>query len=142
MKKGFTARQSVFIAVPKEKVWEALVTPSLIKEYFFGTETISDFKKGSSIIYRGEWDGKTYEDKGTILEVIPNKLLKYNYWSSMSPLEDTPENYSDITYLLKEEKEGTIFEVEQDNCRSEEVKKHSEENWKAVKNNMKLMLEK
>jgi hypothetical protein len=31
-----------------------------------GTEVISDWKEGSTIIYTGEYEGKKYHDKGLI----------------------------------------------------------------------------
>src|SRR5258706_3209022 len=42
-------------------------SPEILKQYYFGADIISDWKMGSSIIYKGEWQGKPYEDKGTIL---------------------------------------------------------------------------
>ena len=49
------------INAPVSKVWQALTDPALIKQYLFGTETKSDWKKGSSITYTGVWEGKSYE---------------------------------------------------------------------------------
>src|SRR5687767_13143574 len=98
MKSDITATVSINIDAPVSKVWKALTTPELIKKYFFGTEAISDWKQGSPLLFKGEWEGKTYKDKGTILEVVENKLFRYNYWSSMSGIEDKPENYVIVTY--------------------------------------------
>src|SRR5688572_1862425 len=103
MKNQLTGRASVTIDAPVSKVWEALTTPELIKKYFFGTNAISDWKEGSPLIFKGEWEGKSYEDKGVILKSVPNKIFKYNYWSSMSGIEDKPENYVTITYNLHED---------------------------------------
>lgn len=58
------AKVSATINAPIAKVWDALVTPEIIKRYFFGTTVVSDWKEGSSIIWKGEWEGKTYQDKG------------------------------------------------------------------------------
>ena len=60
--KGFAAAASVTIAATAERVWDALTNPSLIKQYLFGTDAISDWKPGSPITYRGVWEGKPYED--------------------------------------------------------------------------------
>src|SRR5437773_1994539 len=98
MKSDITGSVNITISVPATKVWKALTTPSIIKQYFFGTDAIPDWKVGSPLTFKGEWQGKQYEDKGTILDLIPQKLFKYSYWSSMSGREDTPENYADITY--------------------------------------------
>ena len=50
---------------PAKNVWEALINPAMIKQYFFGTDVVSDWKVGNSIVWRGTWQGKEYEDKGT-----------------------------------------------------------------------------
>ena len=80
--------------------------------------------------------------KGIIKEKEKNKHLKYNYWSSMSGIENKPENYVDISYDLKEEHGKTILTITQENVPTEEMKKHSEQNWNTVLDNLKKMLEK
>jgi len=86
------------------------------------------------------WDGKPYEDKGTILALDPEKLLKYNYWSNWAG-EDTLENRQIISYHLKSESGNTIFQLIQENCPSEEAKEHSAGNWNIVLSSLKEMLE-
>jgi uncharacterized protein YndB with AHSA1/START domain len=142
MSTGLIAKATVHINAPAAKVWDALTNPYLIKQYFFGTEAISDWKTGSSLIFRGEWEGKSYVDKGTILASEPNKLFRYNYLSSMSNLEDKPENYANITYELNEDGGKTTLNVTQDNIATEEARTHSEENWAYILNSMKELIEK
>lgn len=141
MSKSLSLKVSVSINVPKSKVWSALTDPAQIKQYLFGTDTISDWKVGSPIVFRGTWDGKPYEDKGHILELEKNSLLKYNYWSNFSGDKDEPANYSNITYLLTEEKGRTMFTLRQDNIRTKEAQVQSENNWGMVLNKMKNLLE-
>jgi uncharacterized protein YndB with AHSA1/START domain len=126
---------------PISKVWKALVTPELIKKYLFGTETVTDWKVGSPIAFRGSWEGKTYEDKGIILAIEPEKLFRYTYWSSMSGIPDLPENYAEVGYALSQENGQTIFTLTQGGIESEEKKKHSESNWKMVMDNLKKVVE-
>jgi len=141
MTETFTAIKSITIDVPAGKVWEALTKPELIKQYLLGTNVSSDWKVGSKITYRGEWKGKTYEDKGEILQVIPNKLLQSTFWSGSSGMEDKPENYVVVTYELEEANGGTRVSVSQDRCPSREACKDSEENWGKVLEAMKRLLE-
>ena len=142
MKNNIAAKVSTTINAPLSKVWDALTKPELIKQYFFGTNTDTDWKVGSPITFTGEWEGKSYQDKGTILQVEPNKLIKYNYWSSMSGIEDKPENYVDITYTLSEENGKTSLSITQENIPDEKMKEHSAENWRTVLDNLKEMVEK
>ena len=123
------------------KVWEALTKPELIKKYFFGTEVVTDWKEGSPIIWRGIWEGKPYEEKGNVLEVQPGQFLKYNYWSPSSGTEDKPENYSIITYTVKEANGKTEFTLTQSGFKSEEDRDHSIGNWKMVMDGLKKLLE-
>jgi uncharacterized protein YndB with AHSA1/START domain len=132
---------SIEINVPKSRVWNALTDPEEIKKYLFGTNTITDWKKGSPIKFIGEWEGKAYEDKGTIFENEKEKILKYSYWSAFSGREDIPENHQTVTYILTEGNGKTFFKLSQDNCFSEEAKKHSEENWRSILNKLKQLLE-
>jgi uncharacterized protein YndB with AHSA1/START domain len=142
MKSNITGKVSIDIEASAQKVWEALTTPALIRQYFFGTTAVSDWKEGSPLIFKGEWQGKTYEDHGIILKVIPHKLFKYNYWSSMSGTEDKPENYADITYELSEKNDVTTLTVLQDNIPDENMKEHSQQNWKKVMTGLKELVEK
>ncbi|HJP64384.1 MAG TPA: SRPBCC family protein [Mucilaginibacter sp.] len=138
---NLTLKTSIEINAPAAKVWEALTNPAIVKQYFFGTNVKTDWKKGSPIIWEGEWDGKTYQDTGKILEVDPGKSVKYNYWSSMSGTEDIPANYLDITYDLSENGGKTLLTITQEKIKSEEAKNHSEQNWKSVFGKMKEMVE-
>jgi uncharacterized protein YndB with AHSA1/START domain len=141
MDKKFTAKATTTIHAPASKVWDALTKPDLIKQYLFNTEVISDWKEGSPITYKGEWEGKPFEDKGKILKMEPEKLLMSTHWSPLSGVPDSPENYHTVTYTLSEKDGGTEVTITQDNNASEEEKAHSEENWKTVLAGMKELLE-
>jgi uncharacterized protein YndB with AHSA1/START domain len=142
MKYPFVATVEIFIRATPERVWQGLTDPALVKQYFFGTEVISDWKTGSPLIYKGTWEGKEYLEKGTILESEPPKRLRTDYFSSFSELPNIPENYLIITYDLIPEKDGTLLRVTQENIDTQERKQHSEENWKNVLTGLKELLEK
>ncbi len=141
MKNKFIGKASITIKAPVEKVWDALTKPEIIKKYFFGTDAHSTWKPGSPITFSGEWQGKKYSDKGTILDILPNKILKYSYWSSMSGIEDKPENYVIITNELSQDGDSSTLNITQENIPDEKTKNHSEENWKLVLEAMKKLLE-
>ena len=131
-------KESVTINAPVSKVWQALIDPAIIKQYFFGTEAKSDWKPGSPITFTGEWKGQSYKDKGTILKVEPNKLLQHTYWSSMAGLEDIPENYITVTNRLEGDDKQTKLTISQDMCTDEEEAK---EMWKTVLAGLKKTVE-
>ncbi|MEP7141770.1 MAG: SRPBCC domain-containing protein [Ferruginibacter sp.] len=142
MKNNLTANSTINILSTSSAVWDALTKPELIRQYFYGTEAISDWREGSPIIFKGEWDGKSYEDKGTILIAEPDKLFRYAYWSSMSGIEDKPENYVTITYELFEDGGITTLDITKENFPDEELKMHSIQKWRKVLNGLKALLEK
>jgi uncharacterized protein YndB with AHSA1/START domain len=141
MDNKFTAKATTTIHAPASKVWAALTKPSLIKQYLFGTDVISDWRVGSPITYEGEWEGKPFEDKGEILKIEPEKLLMSTHWSPLSGVPDRPENYHTVTYTLSERGDSTEVTITQDNNSTQEEKVHSEKNWKTVLDGMKSLLE-
>ena len=72
---SYSSSVSIIINASPEKIWEALTVPEKVKEYFFGTNLVTDWKVGSPILFRGEWEGKAYEDKSTVLEFNPPHSL-------------------------------------------------------------------
>ena len=141
MTEEITLKKSIHINASTAKVWEALTNPELIKKYFFGTECISDWKKGSPILYKGIYEGKAYEDKGNILDIEKGKFILYNYWSSFSGTEDIPANYSEIKYELSADNNGTIFTIIQRGFKTQETHDHSDTNWGYVMDGLKKMLD-
>jgi uncharacterized protein YndB with AHSA1/START domain len=141
MKSTIKGTAVIIINATIAEVWEALTDPVIIRQYFFGTETLTDWKPGHSIKFRGEWQGRRYEDKGTILDIVKHKLIKYSYWSSMSGIEDKPENYVIITYELNGRDGNVKLQVTQENIPNERMKEHSVENWKVVLKSLQELLE-
>jgi len=141
MSKTHIAKAEITINTPASKVWDALTKPDLIKQYLFGTEVATDWQVGSPITYKGTWEGKTYEDKGKILQIEPGKLLVSTYWSSFLGVPDIAENYQTVRYELSAESDGTRLTITQDNNDTQEAAAHSEQNWKMVLDAIKKLLE-
>jgi uncharacterized protein YndB with AHSA1/START domain len=141
MKNTLIARAHITISAPIAKVWDALVNPEMIRQYLFGTNTVSDWKEGSPIVWKGEWEGKPYEDKGVILQLKPERLLQYSHFSPLSGQSDVPENYHTVTIELSSEEKGTLIQLSQDNNSTEEDREHSEKNWGMVLTGLKKLLE-
>ncbi len=142
MTNTLTLNTSISINAPKSKVWMALIDPEQVKKYFFGTVLKSDWKVGSAITFSGEWEGKPYLDKGIILQIEKEKILKYNYWSSFSGTENKLENYATIIYALEEKDGQTTIFISQDSIKSKEALEHSEQNWQMIMKSLKELLEK
>lgn len=135
------ARVSTTIDAPASKIWEALVTPEIIRQYMFGTEVHSDFRVGSPITWKGEWQGKRYEDKGVIREFQPPQLLQYSHFSPLTGEKDIPENYHIVTIELREKDGKTSVTLTQDNNPTDKAREHSEKNWKMMLDGLKKTVE-
>jgi len=55
------------------------VNPGIIKQHMFGTEVVSDLAEGSPIVWKSEWQGKKFEDKGAILKMKPQRMISYSH---------------------------------------------------------------
>jgi uncharacterized protein YndB with AHSA1/START domain len=142
MPRELTATATETIDVPASVVWDALINPAKIKQYLFGSDVVSSFEEGSPIVYKGEWDGKSFEDKGMVVKVEPEKELVCTHWSPMSGTADSPENYHQVSYSLAPAGNSTRVSIRQDNNADEEERQHSAGMWQVVLENMKNFLEK
>jgi len=138
---GLVATATTEIDAAPDQVWDALVDPDQIKEYMFGSDVESDFRPGSAITWRGEYEGKAYEDKGTVLEVEPRRRLSVTHYSPMSGQPDVPENYHVVTYELTELRNGTRVSLRQDNNATADEVEHSKQNWSTVLAGLKRCVE-
>ncbi len=141
MDKKLVAKASTTIHAPVAKVWDALINPATIKQYMFGTNVVSDWKKGSPIVWKGEWQGRKYEDKGVILDLQPQRKLSYSHFSPLSGLPEKPENFHTVTFDLVDRGQQTLVALSQDNNADEKEREHSQKNWETMLTGLKKLLE-
>lgn len=142
MNKNLKVSKSIEINSKGEQVWDALTNPEKIKVYLFGTETITNWKVGSPIIFQGEYEGHKYKDKGNVLKNELNSLLQYNYWSQFSSLEDTLENYAIVTYKIGIVSENKVnFTWTQEGFSSQEGFEHTEKTLNGMLEQIKNLVE-
>ena len=132
---------STVIDAPIDVVWRAITTPSQIKRWFFGVDTDSDWTVGSQLVHSGEYQGKPYVDKGTILEFEPPKRLVHTHWSDVSGKPDAPDNYQHVAWELAERDGGTELTITERNLPSDEAAKTSEQAWEMALASLKKVLE-
>lgn len=134
-----TATASAVISATPAEVWRALTTPEMVREYMFGAEVRTDWKKGGEIRFTGAYDGHPYEDKGTIEAIAPRKCLAFTHWSSMSGEPDTPENHHLVTYQLARSGRRTKITVSEENVPTEKLEECSS-NWAKVLDGLKKLV--
>lgn len=143
-------KNSITINAPASEVWDALVNPEQTKKYMFGCETVSDWRPGSALLWKGNYEGNEMVFvKGKIVEIQPGKFLAY---TTIDPnnvsIEDKPENYLTVTYDLKTDNGQTILTVTQGDFSTvaEGEKRYNEafnggEGWNPVLTEIKKLLE-
>ncbi len=109
-------KNSIAFQAPATKVWDVLTKPEYTQVYMFGCETVSDWSKGSPLLWKGNYEGaEMIFVKGTILEIKPPFLLQYSTIDPNADIEDIPENYLHVTYELAESNAQTLLTVTQGN---------------------------
>ena len=103
-----TSDSTVKILAPAEKIWLALTSPGLVKQWQYGSDLLTTWEVGAPIVFRNEWNGQVFEQKGTVLEFSPESRLKYSLFFPRPGVQDIPENYFVMTYELAES-DGTTF---------------------------------
>jgi uncharacterized protein YndB with AHSA1/START domain len=105
----------ISINASKSKVWNALIDPEQTKKYMFGCETVSDWKPGSTLLWKGTYESKEMIFvKGHVIDIQSEKLLSYTVIDPNNPaVPDIPENYLTVTYELATENNQTILTVTQ-----------------------------
>lgn len=95
--------RSLILNASKTQVWNLLTNPDETKKYMFNCEAHSNWIEGSTIRWKGNYQGYESGEKGIILEIAPNQHLKYSSIDPNFGIEDITKNYLHITYDLVEQ---------------------------------------
>lgn len=104
-------------------------------------EVISDWKVGSSIVFRGDLHGLAFENKGVIRQFEQDQVLEYTFWSTLSELPDAPENYSVVRFALTGEENQTVLTLTISKLITYTILKHHEFYWGVTLNEIKKLAE-
>jgi uncharacterized protein YndB with AHSA1/START domain len=135
------ATAQITIHALPERVWKALTDPEEIKQYMMGATVTSNWTLGSDITWKGEWQGKAFEDKGKIVQFEENKKLRYTHYSPLSGKADSPENYHTVSVSLEEAEDKTRVTLSQTGNESEKEQEHAAQNWQNMLAGMKKLIE-
>lgn len=136
-----TVIKNVELKATPDKVWDALTKPDLTKQYFFDCESISDYKKGSSIEFIMRKDKQDIVCvKGIITVCLENKMLAYTCFSPQT--ENTPDKHTLVTMALIPEKDNTRLTITQGPFKEDEDRyNQTNDGWNFVLNGLKKLLE-
>ena len=102
---------TITVDASKQKVWNALTQPNLVKLWQYGSDLITDWTIGNKIEFITEWEGKIFKQWGTVLDFKPTDSLTYNLFAPRPDLEDKPENYFVMKYILTDTNGKTKVEI-------------------------------
>jgi uncharacterized protein YndB with AHSA1/START domain len=143
MTQEFIVVKSIEILATPDRVWSALTESDKIAQWMGDTHIETKWEMGGDIIFTGTMPNfnRKYRDRGTILVVEQGKLLRYNRWSEITRLPDTPQNRTLITFILDEMEEKTRLTVRHENFHSEVEYKHANFFWPVALHMLKNLLE-
>ncbi len=117
----------------QEQLWQVLTQSEYTRQYMFNCAVTSEWVKGSSIEWEGIFQGYNAYQKGEILEINPYTLLQYSTFDPYYGLEDRPENYIHVTYLLEATGKATRFTIINETFDGDKKRlQHIDEGWKMV----------
>ena len=138
---GMVAGVSVEINASRQAVWQALTDPEMIQQYMFGTIVESDWQLGSPIKWKGEWQGRAYEDHGEVLQIEEAELLQYSHISGVALAAGNLDAGHTVTVRLAEQDGVTTVRLAQDGNANHEEVDHAAENWKMMLQGLKNLVE-
>jgi uncharacterized protein YndB with AHSA1/START domain len=112
---------TITINASLEKVWATITQPEFVKLWQYGSDLITSWEIGSDIRFRTEWQGTVFEQWGKVLAVKPFELVSYSLFAPRPNLEDKPENYFIMHYLLSTDGTQTKLEIVQEDNRPNAV---------------------
>jgi uncharacterized protein YndB with AHSA1/START domain len=128
-----------FIRTTPEKLWTALTSPDLMKDYWFGMHCESDWTPGSP--WRLVFEDGRVADAGEIVEADPNRRLAIKWRNEFKP-EMKAEGYSLCTFELEPADGAVKLTVthEMDRAESKFIEGVST-GWPRILSNLKSLLE-
>jgi len=129
------------ISASPQQVWDAMTDPEAISRFMFGSKVETDWEEGSPITWSGEYDGRPFQDKGEILEVVENQRLRMTHFSPLSGEDDVPENHHTLDYRLEDRGASTRLTLDQDGNDSAEQAEQFAGNWQMMLDQLKKYVE-
>jgi len=132
---------SLIINAPVQKAWDALTKPELVKQWQFGSTLITSWQPGDEIRFRAEWKNQVFEQWGKVLEVVPFQKIRYSLFAPRPGLEDKPENYFEMSYVLSEDNGHVRLDIIQEDNRPGAIQEEPQGEENAVLKTLKSLVE-
>ncbi len=138
-----TYSKTIDINASTSTVWNALTKPAIMQKWMAEADIdiLTDWQVGAPFIIRGSLHGIKFENRGTVLQFEPEKLLCYTHLSSISRLRDVSESYSVLTFELAPLKGQTALTLTVSNFPTETIYKHFAFYWNVTLGILKKQIE-
>ncbi|MDR6784359.1 uncharacterized protein YndB with AHSA1/START domain [Pedobacter africanus] len=140
-----TFTKTIHIDASRSKLWEVLTRPGLMRQWLSDSalDIKTSWKIGSPItmLVAAESYKDCFENKGTVLQFEPERLLQYSHLSSLSKLHDHIENYTVITFLLAALDGKTTLTLTLNNFPTETIYQHLAFYWNITLELLKKLIE-
>jgi uncharacterized protein YndB with AHSA1/START domain len=127
-----TAQVSRVIPAKSDKVWDTLTSKAGMKAYMMGADVQTDWKVGSLITMKGEFNGKPFEDKGEVRSFEPGKRFSYTHQSGgrgqehLVTFEVAPKDGGTEVMITQANADGSVTDADR------EHKAQYEKTWAAM----------
>jgi len=131
---------TTYIATTPEKLWQALINGEFTKQYFFGSEFVSDWQVGSSFKLMNK---DKVDHHGEVLAYEPHRLLSVTW--SVKDGED--ERFSKVTFELTPMKASVKLILKHEDLLAKDIREDIgkidsfNNGWPLILSNLKSLLE-
>lgn len=136
--------KTIHIKASPSIVWGTLTNPEVMKQWMgepeMEIEIITSWKVGTPIVIKGFHHVK-FENTGTVLQFESDRILKYDYLSSISRLPNISENHTLIEFRLAPSENQTILTLTLSNFPTESIYKHINFYWTTTIETLKDWIE-
>jgi len=121
---------NITIDADRQRVWDVLTNPALVKRWQYGSDLQTTWEPGSAIRSVTKWEDKVFEQWGRVLEFTPWSGLRYSLFAPRPGLEDKPANYFEMIYSLADDNGKTRLRIVQEDNRpgAKQEKEQGEDN--------------
>jgi uncharacterized protein YndB with AHSA1/START domain len=137
-------RKSIVIHASPAWVWKVLTDPKYMELWMgepeMNIEVHTTWEVGSPFTIQG-FHHVAFENKGTVIQFDPEKIMSYDFLSSVSRLPDKPENHTTVRFRLEPENGRSLLLLELSNFPTESIRQHVDFYWNATLNILKKTVE-
>ncbi|THF85206.1 SRPBCC domain-containing protein [Deinococcus sp. KSM4-11] len=108
-----SVHRTVILRATPARVWTALIQPEQMARWMadFPLSIAVTWEVGAALHMTGDLHGLPFENRGTVLEVVPLRRLRFTYWSTLTGRPYTEADIPVVQFTLSPEGGGTRLEL-------------------------------